>query len=154
MTTLAQSRSTIIGEPEVVEDASTAEATPAWLDLKAAVIALQPLQTQDGSIPKKADHAKAQELVERISRGIRALAPAFPHDAAYLTAAVADFEKWVAAGFGVPDFYDALVAFAPASDRIDKKRHLVIFPMYTQNGSTDRLVEALIVEVIWPEFIA
>ena len=26
--------------------------------------------------------------------------------------------------------------------------------MYTQNGSTDRHVEALIVEVIWPEFIA
>jgi hypothetical protein len=30
----------------------------------------------------------------------------------------------------------------------------VVFPMYTQNGSTDRHVEALIVEVIWPEFIA
>ena len=26
--------------------------------------------------------------------------------------------------------------------------------MYTQNGSRNRLVEALLVEVIWPEFIA
>ncbi len=155
MTTLAQPRAPpIIGEPEVVEDASTAETSDAWLDLKAAVIALQPLQTQDGSIPKKTDHAAAAELVARITAGIRALAPAFPHDAAYLDAAVADFDRWVADGFGVPDFYDSLVAFAPAADRVDKKRHLVVFPMYTQNGSTDRLVEALIVEVIWPEFIA
>jgi hypothetical protein len=37
---------------------------------------------------------------------------------------------------------------------VDKLRHLVVFPMYTQNGSTDRHVEALLVEVIWPEFIA
>ncbi len=94
------------------------------------------------------------KLVARITAGIRALAPAFPHDAAYLEASVADFDRWVAEGFGVPDFYDSLVAFAPAADRVDKKRHLVVFPMYTQNGSTDRLVEALIVEVIWPEFIA
>jgi hypothetical protein len=157
MTTLAQTKpaqSTIIGEPEVVEDASTAETSAAWLDLKAAVIALQPLQIQDGSIPKKGDHAAATELVGRITRGIRALAPAFLHDAAYLEAAIADFDRWIAAGFGVPDFYDALVAFAPAADRVDKKRHLVVFPMYTQNGSTDRLIEALLVEVIWPEFIA
>ncbi|MEO8094122.1 MAG: DUF6421 family protein, partial [Pseudolysinimonas sp.] len=32
-------------------------------------------------------------------------------------------------------------------------QHLVLFPMYTQNGSTDRLVEAVLIEVIWPEFI-
>ncbi|MEQ1736569.1 MAG: DUF6421 family protein [Rhodoglobus sp.] len=154
MTTLTQATTSIIGEPEVVEDASTAEKSAAWLDLKAAVIALQPMQTQDGSIPKKADHAAAKKLVARITAGIRALAPAFPHDAAYLAALPGDFDRWAAEGFGVPDFYDSLVAFAPADARVDKKRHLVVFPMYTQNGSTDRLVEALIAEVIWPEFIA
>ena len=37
---------------------------------------------------------------------------------------------------------------------MDGIRHLVVFPMYTQNGSPDRHVEALIVEVIWPDFIA
>jgi hypothetical protein len=152
--TLATETQTIIGEPEVVEDASTAETSAAWLDLKAAATELQGLQVQDGSVPKKADHKTATELVARITRGIRALAPAFPHDAAYLDALVVDFDRWVADGFGVPDFYDSLVAFAPASHRVDKLRHLVVFPMYTQNGSTDRHVEALIVEVIWPEFIA
>ncbi|HEU4756739.1 MAG TPA: DUF6421 family protein, partial [Agromyces sp.] len=38
--------------------------------------------------------------------------------------------------------------------RVDGIRHLVVFPMYTQNGSQDRHVEALVVETIWPEFIA
>ncbi|MEZ5189806.1 MAG: DUF6421 family protein [Schumannella sp.] len=157
--TLATATPSIIGEPEVVEDgasftARTAETSAAWLDLKAAVVELQPLQVQDGSIPKKADHPAAKKLVARITRGIATLAPAFPHDAAYLEAAIADFEKWVAGGFGVPDFYDALVAFDPAAHRVDQLRHLVVFPMYTQNGSSDRHVEALIVEVIWPEFIA
>jgi hypothetical protein len=128
MTTLTQatSPSTIIGEPEVVEDASTAETSEAWLDLKAAVIALQPLQTQDGSIPKKADHPAAKKLVARITAGIHALAPAFPHDAAYLDALPGDFDRWAAGGFGVPDFYDSLVAFAPRgvpdvhAERIDR----------------------------------
>jgi Family of unknown function (DUF6421) len=126
----------------------------AWLDLKAAVVALRPLQVHDGSIPEAADHAEARALVERIAVGIRDLAPAFPHDADYLDAAVADFETWAAGGFGVPDFYDSLVAFHPEHHREDGLRHLVIFPMYTQNGSADRLVEAVLVEVVWPEFIA
>jgi hypothetical protein len=151
--TLASTNKPIIGEPEVVEDASTAETSPAWLSLKAASTELQPLQAQDGSVAK-ADHKKAAALIGTITAGIRALAPAFPHDAAYLEALVVDFDRWVSEGLGVPDFYDSLVAFAPANDRVDKKRHLVVFPMYTQNGSTDRHVEALIVEVIWPEFIA
>ncbi|MEP6980285.1 MAG: DUF6421 family protein, partial [Nakamurella sp.] len=37
--------------------------------------------------------------------------------------------------------------------RVDGLRHLVVFPMYTQNGSTSRLVEAVLLEVIWPDFI-
>lgn len=152
--TLATDTKPIIGEPEVVEDASTAETSAAWISLRDAATELQGLQVQDGSVPQKKDHKRATELIHTITAGIRALAPAFPHDAAYLEASVADFDKWVGEGLGVPDFYDSLVAFAPAKDRVDKKRHLVVFPMYTQNGSTDRHVEALIVEVIWPEFIA
>ena len=54
----------------------------------------------------------------------------------------------------MPDFLDSLVAFQPQRHRVDGIRHLVVFPMYTQNGSRNRFVEALIVEVIWPEFIA
>ena len=152
MTTLAQSPS-IIGEPEVVEDASTAETSAAWLQLKAAAIALQGIQASDGSVPEADDHAAAHAHVGAIVSGIRALAPAFPHDAAYLEALPVDFARWEADGFGVPDFLDSLVAFNPADHRIDGLRHLVVFPMYTQNGSPDKHVEALITEVIWPEFI-
>ena len=153
MTTIAQTPS-IIGEPEVVEDASTAEHSAAWHALKEAATAIQALQEKDGSIPDAAQHDAARAHVAAIVSGIRALAPAFPHDAAYLEALPRDFARWEADGFGVPDFLDSLVAFDPASHRVDGLRHLVVFPMYTQNGSPDRHVEALIVEVIWPEFIA
>ncbi|MEV9454972.1 DUF6421 family protein, partial [Klebsiella pneumoniae] len=85
---------------------------------------------------------------------IAALTPLFPHDDAYLRASVVDFERWRDGGFGVPDFLDSLVAFQPQEHRVDGIRHLAVFPMYTQNGSRERHVEAVLVEVIWPEFIA
>lgn len=129
-------------------------ASPAWIDLKAAVADLQPLQAHDGSIPDPAHHALAAELCARIRSAVEQLSPTFPHDADYLNAARADLEKWEAQGFGVPDFLDSLVAFHPEQHREDGLRHLVVFPMYTQNGSPDRRVEAVLVEVIWPDFIA
>jgi hypothetical protein len=136
----------IVGEPEVVEDAS-------WQSIKHAASALQPLQIQDGSIPECGDHAMARELVETIARELLNFRSILPHDAAYLEAASVDFLRWADDGFGVPDFLDSLQAFQPQLDRIDGLRHLVVFPMYTQNGSTSRLVEAVLIEVIWPEFI-
>ena len=150
----------IVGEPEVVEDATRSsaaepvEASPAWLRLKAAATAIQGLQIKDGSIPDAAAHDTARALVAEIIAGIRALAPAFPHDAEYLAASVRDFQRWADDGFGIPDFLDSLMAFQPQLHRADGIRHLVVFPMYTQNGSSDRHVEAVLVEVIWPEFIA
>ena len=147
----------IVGEPEVVESAGlraeNIETSAAWLGLKAAAIALQAVQIKDGSIPDAAAHPESRELVARIRARILDLAPVFPHDAEYLAALDADFERWQADGFGVPDFYDSLVAFRPELHRKDGLRHLVVFPMVTQNGSGDRLVEALLVEVIWPDFI-
>lgn len=149
----AQAKS-IVGEPEVVEDASTAETSTAWMLLKDAATAIRELQVKDGSIPAETDHVAARDHVDAIVAGIRTLAPAFPHDADYLAASVRDFERWADEGFGVPDFLESLVSFQPQQHRVDGIRHLVVFPMYTQNGSSDRLVEALIVETIWPEFIA
>jgi hypothetical protein len=146
-----------VGEPEVLEDertAAEAEHSAAWLTLKESATALQSLQVKDGSIPEASDHAEAARLVDAIATSIEALAPRFPHDADYLAASVVDFRRWASEGFGVPDFLDSLNAFQPQRDRVDGLRHLVVFPMYTQNGSTNRFVEALIVEVIWPEFIA
>ena len=154
MSQVASTSSPIIGEPEVVEDATTATelaGNPSWLRLKAAAVEMQALQAQDGSVE---DKAAATTHIATITAAIRELAPLFPHDAAYLSALVDDFERWVADGLGVPDFYDSLMAFQPQQDRVDGIRHLVVFPMYTQNGSTSRLVEAVLIEVIWPEFIS
>jgi len=135
-----------------VTDADLAETSEAWLRLKDAATAIQGLQVQDGSVPEKKEEAR--DHVAEIAAAIRALAPAFPHDADYLRAAVGDFERWVAEDLGIPDFLDSLKEFQPQRHRADGIRHLVVFPMYTQNGSADRHVEALLVEVIWPEFIA
>ena len=141
-------------EPEVVEDASLAETSAAWLGLKQAAVELQALQVKDGSVPDAAAHPRAAELVAVISASIAALSPAFPHDADYHEALRRDFDRWVSDGFGVPDFLDSLVVFRPEKNRVNGIRHLVVFPMTTQNGSASRLVEAVLIEVIWPEFVA
>ncbi|MBG6056597.1 hypothetical protein RCH16_001272 [Cryobacterium sp. MP_M5] len=140
----------LVGEPEVLEDVAT---SPAWLRLKAAATALQALQVKNGSVPEAIAHTDAAAHVATITAAVDELAPLFPHDAAYLTALTKDFARWVAEGFGEPDFYDSLMAFQPQLHRADGIRHLVVFPMYTQNGSTNRLVEAVLIEVIWPAFI-
>ena len=127
--------------------------SPEWLQLKAAATALQALQVQDGSVPEAANHEAAAGHVRTISAAIQALAPAFPHDADYLALLVTDFGRWADGGFGVPDFLDSLQAFQPQQHRVNGLQHLVVFPMYTQNGSSNRLVEAVLIEVIWPEFI-
>ncbi|MGO4490920.1 DUF6421 family protein [Arthrobacter sp. 2YAF22_2] len=128
--------------------------SPEWQRLKAAATALQALQAQDGSVPEADDHAAAAGHVDTITAAVAALAPAFPHDARYLDLLAVDFRRWADGGFGVPDFLDSLQAFQPQRHRVDGLQHLVVFPMYTQNGSSNRLVEAVLIEVIWPEFIA
>ncbi|WP_394553475.1 DUF6421 family protein [Agromyces sp. MMS24-JH15] len=154
---------TIVGEPEVLEDEAVraaiafgadVERDPAWPALKEAATALQALQAADGSVPEASDHAEASRLFDVIVDSIAALAPRFPHDADYLAALPVDFARWRDGGFGTPDFLDSLVAFQPQRHRVDGLRHLVVFPMTTQNGSPARHVEAVLVETIWPEFIA
>ncbi len=140
-------RDQIIGEPEVVED------TSAWLELKSAVSAIRPFQVKDGSIPDAAHHADARAQLATVRAALPTFATWFPHDGEYLTALDADLARWADEGFGVPDFFDSLQTFQPQRDRVNGLRHLVLFPMYTQNGSSDRLLEAVLVEVIWPEFV-
>ncbi|WP_314149215.1 DUF6421 family protein [uncultured Leifsonia sp.] len=150
------SKDAIVGEPEVVEDARPVRelAThPAWLRLKEAAVALQGLQVKDGSLEHESDRPAAAEHTRAIIDAIGELASHFPHDAGYLAALQRDFARWSDEGFGVPDFLDSLNEFQPQQHRVDGLGHLVVFPMYTQNGSTNRFVEAVLVEVIWPEFI-
>ncbi len=127
---------------------------PAWLRLKSAVTDLQSLQAADGSVPNADAHPAARAAVGVVTDAIIELSPQFPHDADYLAALVKDFIRWQEGGFAEPDFLDSLVAFHPERTRADGREHLVVFPMYTQNGSPDRHLEAVLVQVIWPAFVA
>ncbi|MFF8606661.1 DUF6421 family protein [Streptomyces sp. NPDC015346] len=131
---------------------------PAWPELKNAVEEIRPWQSKDGSIDLEAEGAPSRALVERtvdrIVAAVEQLSPLLPHDAAYHRALVADLRKWVESGFAVPDFLDSLLAFQPAADRVDGLQHLALFPMYTQNGNPDRNLEAVVLRMVWPEWLS
>ncbi|MFC8225972.1 DUF6421 family protein [Streptomyces sp. NPDC057287] len=131
---------------------------PAWPSLKSAVEELRPWQAEDGSIDFRADGAPAPEaataVVERVVAAVEQLSPLLPHDDAYHRALVADLRRWAAGGFDVPDFLDSLLAFQPAKGRADGLQHLVVFAMYTQNGNPDRNLEAVVLRMVWPEWLA
>ncbi|GAA0946032.1 DUF6421 family protein [Nonomuraea longicatena] len=130
-------------------DAAKAEG---FTRLKDLVEELRPLQIKDGSVP--AQKERAGELVAAIADQVGTLAPHFPHDAAYLAAVQADLRAWTAGGLGVPDFLDSLERFHPDTQRVDGLEHLVVFPMYTQNGNLDRNLEAVWIRTIWPDWLA
>lgn len=135
--------------------ASAVASDPHWLALKAAVEELRLMQSKDGSIDGEAhDLARARELAEVMTTEIAALAPHFPHDLDYLSALPVDIARWVDGGFGVPDFMDSLAAFRPDLHRQDGIEHLVVFPMYTQNGNPNRVFEAILLTVQWPQWLA
>ncbi|MET9508487.1 DUF6421 family protein [Streptomyces flavidovirens] len=131
---------------------------PAWPELKNAVEAIRPWQSADGSIDFGAEgaptRALAEATVDRVIGAVEELTPLLPHNAAYHRALVADLRKWAAAGFTVPDFLDSLLAFQPAQQRADGLQHLVVFPMYTQNGNPDRNLEAVVLRMVWPEWLS
>ncbi|WP_228454306.1 DUF6421 family protein [Streptomyces alkaliphilus] len=131
---------------------------PAWRDLKAAVEELRAAQVADGSIPPAGDDTPDRErlraLVEEVVDGVERLSPLMPHDANYHRALVEDLRRWAREDFGVPDFLDSLTAFEPARERRDGRQHLALFPMYTQNGNPDRNLEAVVLRLVWPEWLA
>ena len=125
-----------------------------WLQVKDACITLQGIQAKDGSVPRAKDHALASSAVSSLTEGIDALRSYFAHDEDYLRAVIAECQGWEAGGFGTPDFYDSLNLFHPEQTRVDGTIHLVVFPMYTQNGSTNRFFEAVLCQTIWPDFVS
>ena len=140
---------------DVQHAGSGVETTGEWLRLKQAVEELRLMQSKNGSIDGVVhDHARAADLVAAMKTEIAALAPRFPHDAEYLTALPVDLDAWVGGGFAVPDFLDSLLAFRPDQHREDGIEHLVVFPMYTQNGNLHRVFEALLLWVAWPDWLA
>jgi hypothetical protein len=126
-----------------------------WARLKAETDALRVRQEPDGSVDlSQHDEAELRAHVDVMTQAIDGLAPRFPHQADYLEAVVEDLRAWPESGFARPDFTKALELFRPDQQRRDGVEHLVLFPMYTQNGSRDTRFEALIVGVPWPEWVA
>ena len=131
---------------------------PAWAVLKNAVEQIRPWQAKDGSIDLEAEgapeRADAEAAVRRVVAAVEELSPLLPHDADYHEALAKDLLRWAEGGFEVPDFLDSLLAFQPAANRADDLQHLVVFPMYTQNGNPDRNLEAVVLRMVWPDWLA
>ncbi|MER5665656.1 DUF6421 family protein [Streptomyces mirabilis] len=147
-----------VGVEERVPPVGRVVEHPAWPVLKDAVEEIRPWQSKDGSIDFEAegapDTADADLAVRRVIDAIERLAPLLPHDAEYHEALVKDLRRWADGGFQVPDFLDSLLAFQPAAHREDGLQHLVVFPMYTQNGNPDRNFEAVVLRMVWPDWLA
>ncbi|MFJ4770783.1 DUF6421 family protein [Streptomyces uncialis] len=131
---------------------------PAWPELKSAVEQIRHWQSKDGSIDLAAPDAPPRDLVvaavDRIVAAVEELSPLLPHDALYHCALITDLRTWSKSSFGVPDFLDSLLAFRPAAQRADGLQHLTVFPMYTQNGNPDRNLEAVVLRMVWPDWLA
>jgi hypothetical protein len=128
------------------------EQMPAWQTLREQTDALALLQAPDGSLA--GDPEQAARHVGAIAAALTELAPRFAHQQAYIDAARADLARWAEHPRERPDFTASLELFRPERERRDGLEHLVLFPMYKQNGSRDTCFEALIIRVPWPEWIA
>jgi hypothetical protein len=134
---------------------SEAAKDPAWLRLKTATDTLRLLQEPKGEVDLAAhDAGEVRALVVTMAEAIADLAPRFAHEEDYLAQVVVDLQDWVEGGCGKPDFQRSLDLFRPELHREDGIENLVVFPMYTPNGSPDTRFEALITRTPWPEFIA
>jgi hypothetical protein len=142
------------GGLETVTD-SPAAADRHWAELKEAIEELRVMQEPDGSVDlAKHDGSRLAELVETITDAVGGLSRHFPHQRDYIEALRGELRHWANSGFTKPDFIRSTEAFHPEADRRDGIEHLVLFPMYKQNASSDTCFEALIVRVPWPDFVA
>jgi hypothetical protein len=122
--------------------------------VKRAAALIRNYQEQDGSIPDASKHEICFLATKKLANELRNLSRELTHDREYLLACATDFEDWAKSGFTAPDFYRSLSKFKPEQNRANNVLHVAVFPMYTQNGSANRYVEAVAFEVIWPDFIS
>jgi len=125
-----------------------------WRSIKKCAALIRNYQVQDGSVPDPSKHPVCRLAVKKLANELRKVSRELKHDQEYLLACAKDFEDWAESGFTTPDFYMSLSKFKPEQNRINNVLHIAVFPTYTQNGSTNRYVEAVAFEVIWPDFIS
>ncbi len=133
---------------------SVAADDAAWGRLKEATNALRALQEPTGQVDLGRHSAgTVRAHVAAMIEGIEGLAPRFPHQREYLAQLPRDLRDWVDGGCSKPDFTASLALFRPERNRHDGVENLVVFPMYTPNGSPDTRFEALITSTPWPVFV-
>jgi hypothetical protein len=136
-----------------ISRAEQATLPDAWLKLKVVINQLRKKQNADGSI-MPAEQPAARQLVSETIQSLESLGPLFPYQAEYLAQLPRDFQSWMDAGFPHPDFGKSLATFQPQQHRHDGRQHLVLFPMYTPNASSDTRFEALIMRMPWPDWLS
>jgi Family of unknown function (DUF6421) len=141
-----------VGRPRPDGSPAPPGADATWARLRDETDALALLQAPDGSLA--GDPGAAAQHVEAIAAAVEELYPRYPHQGDYLEAVLGDLRAWEAEGFAKPDFGRSLDSFRPERRREDGLEHLVLFPMYKQNGSRDTCFEALRIRVPWPDWIA
>jgi hypothetical protein len=143
------------GTPNAGSTVNWARSDPNWLALEAATETLRAMQSKDGSIDlTEHEVGAARTQVGTIVTAIAGLTSRFAHQADHLAATIVDLQTWADGGFDRPDFLDSLVLFRPDLRREDGVEHLVVFPMYTQNGNPNRNLEAVVTRTFWPDWLA
>ncbi|MEO6741111.1 MAG: DUF6421 family protein, partial [Chthoniobacteraceae bacterium] len=137
----------------LVENPQSIALSHAWVRLKGIISTLRALQGLDGSVVLN-NHDGATKLTKAAIGEIGKLARYFPHETEYLARLPEDFIAWERGGFGRPDFAASLAAFRPEKHRRDGLEHLVVFPMYTPNGSSAVRFEAMLIRTAWPAWLA
>ena len=142
------------GNRTAKESRSSLDNVDVWENLKLAVTELRAVQNSDGSISSdKQDMSRVSVLVDDIAEAHRIYAKLHPHDETFHLRCESDLLRWASEGFYVPDYLDSLVEFRPDLMRNDGLEHVVVLPMYTQNGNTDRVFEAIWISTVWPSWI-
>jgi hypothetical protein len=125
-----------------------------WQRLKSSTNELRRLQQKDGSLAPDASKENARQFVREMQGAIAQLKSHFSHQGDYLDCVLKDLDDWMNGGFIKPDFAKSLAAFRPDLQRKNNIEHLVVFPLYTPNGSPETRFESLIVRVPWMDWLA
>jgi hypothetical protein len=124
-----------------------------WIILKEKVNNLRKLQSEDGSV-KQEDREGAEGIAKEVLGAYVACATDLGlADRGYVQECVKDFHHWIESGMQRPDFSNTLKMFRPDLVRIDQREDLILMPMYTQNGHTGKVFEALFIKTVWPDWI-
>lgn len=129
------------------------ETPSSWLVLKALVEDLKKVQNDDGSVNGDLKEFGKELSLKIIDSFLRCAKELSLTDRGYIQATVSDFQRWVEEGLEKPDFFRTLESYRPELLREEEEVALILMPMYTQNGSSRRVFEAMIIKTVWPKWV-